>query len=287
MPLAGTAAVAQLVLEKGTNDALRAIAAALVSGEQHACLALAQRGGPGPAFRPDCRIEQGLLHGTVPMTPFGASADLALVPALQDGGFRLSLVALGQDTVQRQLHPAIDNSRAAAALRFDGARYIEVARDDAAREALWRTLGLAALAGAFEQIGGAASCLEMACSYALERKAFGQQIGRFQAIKGKLADMYIRIELARGCALDALAALEQGDAAWHGLAAAARIAATDAYDVAARENIQTHGAIGVTWEAMPHHHYRRARALAVELGSAVVWRERLLATCGLDLGLAA
>jgi alkylation response protein AidB-like acyl-CoA dehydrogenase len=125
--------------------------------------------------------------------------------------------------------------------------------------------------------------VEMARDYALERKAFGQPIGRFQSIKAKLADMYVRIEMARGCALDALALLEQGESDWMGLAASARIGAIDAYEFCARENIQTHGAIGVTWEATPHHHYRRSRALAVELGAAIVWRERLLAEVGFDL----
>src|SRR5690606_34632591 len=127
-----------------------------------------------------------------------------------------------------------------------------------AEAALWRAAGMAAIATAFEQVGGAQACLDMARDFALERKAFGQPIGRFQAIKSKLADIYIRTELARGCAIDALAAFDNQDPEWHSLAAAARVAATDAYEIGARESIQTHGAIGVTWEAMPHHHYRRS-----------------------------
>jgi hypothetical protein len=220
----------------------------------------------------------GKLNGATAVTPFAASAAWALVPATDEAGLVLLLVDLNQAGVTRRLEPAIDNSRAAATLAFDGTAATVLAAGASAEAALWQVASLAALGTAFEQVGGAQACLDMAREFALERKAFGQPIGRFQAIKSKLADIFIRIELARGCALDALAALEAHDPAWPSLAAAARVAATDAYEIAARETIQTHGAIGVTWEAMPHHHYRRSRALALELGAAASWRERLLAT---------
>lgn len=292
IPLIGTAAVATLLLDEERGGAARALAPALVGGERHACLALMASGEAGIALAPACVYQDGRLSGAAAVTPFAASADYALVPVLAGGAARLALVALAQDGVARLSLPGIDNSRAAASLRFDDAEAILLSAGGAAHtadtpaaapEALWRVASLAALATAFEQIGAAQVCLDMACAYALERKAFGQAIGRFQAIKAKLADMYIRIETARGCAIDALDALERDDPRWQGLAAAARAAAIDAYEVAARENIQTHGAIGVTWEAMPHHHYRRSRALALELGVAAMWRERLLCEAGYSL----
>ena len=58
-------------------------------------------------------------------------------------------------------------------------------------------------------------------------------------------------------------------------AAAARIAGCNAYWQAAKENIQTHGGIGFTWEADPHLHYRRARHLGLVLGSAKAWKHKL------------
>jgi alkylation response protein AidB-like acyl-CoA dehydrogenase len=280
IPLVASAAVANLLLADADSAEH---ASALVSGERHACLALMMHGEAGLALAPSCQLRDSLLYGQVPVTAFAASADYALLPAREGAAFRLVMVALAQGGVSRSVRPTIDNSRAAAALSFDGAHALTVASGDAARGALWRLASLAALATAFEQVGAAQVCLDMACAYALERKAFGQVIGRFQAIKGKLADMYVRIEMARGCAIDALDCLERGDPAWQGLAAAARVAAIDAYEIAARENIQTHGAIGVTWEAMPHHHYRRSRALALELGVSAMWRERLLSETGFGL----
>ncbi|MDO9599020.1 MAG: acyl-CoA dehydrogenase family protein [Azoarcus sp.] len=280
LPLVPSAVAAQLIFAHADRAVHQEDGAALVSGARYACLALARTDDAGLADPPELHLRGALLHGTSALTPFAASADYALVAAQDGETFSLLLVALAQPAVSRTPSCAIDNSRAAAELSFDGARVRVLATGNEARTAFWRAASLAALATAFEQIGGAQTCLEMARDYALERKAFGQPIGRFQAIKGKLADMYIRIELARGCALDALAALEQGDPSWLGLAASARVAATDAYEVSARENIQTHGAIGVTWEALPHHHYRRSRALGIELGAAIMWRERLLAESG-------
>ena len=49
----------------------------------------------------------------------------------------------------------------------------------------------------FEQVGGAQVSLDKAKKYSMERFAFGRQIGSFQALKHKMADMYVKIELAR------------------------------------------------------------------------------------------
>ncbi|MES2899001.1 MAG: acyl-CoA dehydrogenase family protein [Pseudomonadota bacterium] len=277
LPLVSSAAVAHILAASGTDQPQLA---KLVSGERHACLALCQSGDAGLALRPEVRWSGQAISGGTAITAFGASADLALVPAWSDpaNALVLVLVELNQPGVLRQNEPVIDNSRAAATLHFQNAPAQVLAEGRAAEALLWQAAALAAIGSAFEQIGGAQACLDMARDFALERKAFGQPIGRFQAIKSKLADIYIRVELARGCALDALAAFEDKRPDWHSLAAATRVAATDAYEISARETIQTHGAIGVTWEAMPHHHYRRSRSLALELGAAAIWRERLLAT---------
>lgn len=274
LPLIASATVAQALLAAGQGA--HASLEQLLSGAQHACLALCGAGEAGLALAPQPRWAGAVLTGATAITPFAASAALALVPASSEDGLVLLLVELDQHGVRRERASVIDNSRAAAVLHFERAAAQVLATGSQAEAALWRAAGMAAIATAFEQVGGAQACLDMARDFALERKAFGQPIGRFQAIKSKLADIYIRTELARGCAIDALAAFDNQDPEWHSLAAAARVAATDAYEIGARESIQTHGAIGVTWEAMPHHHYRRSRALALELGAPLCWRERLL-----------
>ena len=107
--------------------------------------------------------------------------------------------------------------------------------------------------------------------------AFGRAIGGYQAIKHKLADIYVKNEIARSNAYYGAWALGSGAAELPLAAATARVAASEAYWFAAKENIQTHGGIGFTWEADPQLHYRRSRQLALVAGAPAVWRERLVA----------
>ena len=280
IPLTSNAVTFTAALASGNAQLIERYANPLASGEIIASLAFSEPGDAGLGQRPNLQYVDGKLSGAKAQAAFAAIADVALVHADAAGETVLVLVPLDQPNVTRHVAATLDNARAAAGLEFNAAsaQRLGTSGDTAFAEAT----ALAALATAFEQIGGASSCMEMARDYALERRAFGQPIGRFQAIKHKIADMYWRIEIARGCAFDALEAYEQKNPLWIGLAAAARLAAIEAFDFSARENIQTHGGLGVTWEAMPHHYYRRARCLALELGSSQSWRNHLLSSVGYD-----
>lgn len=221
---------------------------------------------------------RGRLTGTVSTVAFAAVADLALVAAEdEDARTGLWLLSLSVPEVSREPVPTVDDARGLATLRLSGAPAIRLGD----RSALEQLLDRAATLCAFEQLGGAQAALTLAIEHAQQRVAFGQPIARFQAIKHKLVDIYAAIEIARGCALTALALLDDdagtADAAeCHEAAAAARLAANHAFELAARDCINVFGALGVTREAAPHRHYRRARALALELGSSALWRERLV-----------
>lgn len=147
-----------------------------------------------------------------------------------------------------------------------------------AREAL---LSEAAVLTAFEQVGGAEAALDMACDYVQNRYAFGRPVGGNQAVKHKLADVMVAVELARSNAWYAAWAMERPGAELHRAAAAARLSATEAYVMAAEENLHLHGGIGYTWEANCHFHVRRARLLATSIGNAAFWSERLLGSDGI------
>jgi alkylation response protein AidB-like acyl-CoA dehydrogenase len=271
LPLTANALAAHAVLKKNAGAGDDTVAA-LVSGDKIATLALGDPGDSGLDKSPSARFANGRLSGEKAPAAFAAVADLAIVSAEDGSGVALFLVQLDQPGVSREIVPTYDNSRAVAALTFANADAIRLGGADALAD----LSSLAALVCAFEQIGGTQASLDMAVAYAKERYAFGQPIGHFQGIKHKLAEMYCLLEIARGCAGDALAAWEYGQDNRHELASAARIGATKAYNYAAQENLHVHGGMGVTWEAMPHHHYRRARMLALEFGSVGYWRERLL-----------
>ena len=129
---------------------------------------------------------------------------------------------------------------------------------------------------AFELLGGAQACLDMAVEYAKQRYAFGRPIGSFQAIKHKLADMYIAVELARSNAYFAAWALAGDPAKLTVAAASAQVCASNAFQLCAKENIQVHGGFGVTWEADCHLYLRRAKTLAALTGPSSDWKEHIV-----------
>ena len=87
---------------------------------------------------------------------------------------------------------------------------------------------------------------------------------------------YVKLELARSNAYYGAMMLTDGGADLPLAAAAARIAATEAYDFASKENIQTHGGIGFTWEADTQFHLRRAKLMALSIGGPMAWKDKLV-----------
>src|SRR3546814_16936836 len=86
--------------------------------------------------------------------------------------------------------------------------------------------------------------------------------------------LYGLVELARANCIHA--ASREGEDDFITAAAAARLSATEAYDTAARDGLQIHGGIGVTWEIGLHLHMRRARSLAIEQGNSLFWEDILV-----------
>ena len=248
----------------------------IACGELIGCFATAE--GPGrPSGAPTTVVEAGRITGTkIPVTD-GGIADVAIVLAAAAGAPGLYLVQLGQTAVQRVPLSSLDGSRGVASLSFNGAHAEPLGRPGAGLHLVDRVLQRAAVLLAFEQIGGADRCLQMARDYALQRYVFGRPIGSFQAVKHRLADMYVRNELARSNAYRAAWALDTNAGELPIAAASARLAASDAFGFAAKENIQIHGGAGFTWAADPHLFFRRARQLSLVAGAPAVWGEQLAA----------
>jgi hypothetical protein len=248
----------------------------IAAGEVIGAFASVERPGPLTEAQVQARVDGGKLTGTkLPVTD-GDIADVAVVLAREGGQLSLFLVDLAGAGVARETLQTLDPTRGAAKLTFSGAaaeRLGEAGEGLALAEAL---LERAAVLLAFEQVGGADRALEMAKEYALGRYAFGRPIGSYQAIKHKLADMYVKIELARSNAYYGAWALETGASELPLAAASARVSACDAYWNAAKENLQTHGGIGFTWQMDCHLFYRRAQQLGLVAGAAKAWKERLV-----------
>lgn len=244
---------------------------ALASGKAIGAIAFASGADPLPA-RPAVTLTDDRLDGTAQSVSGGLYADVAIVFANGPGMPVFALADLSG--VESQAVASFDNSRCIADLIFNGVPAETLAVGEAARSAALHILSLQAVVTAHEQTGGAEALMEIARDYALTRKAFGQPIGAFQSIKHRIAELYGLIELARANCIHA--ASREGAADFITAAAAARLSATEAYDTAARDCVQIHGGIGVTWEIGLHLHMRRARSLALEQGSSFFWEDVLV-----------
>ncbi|MGV0787356.1 acyl-CoA dehydrogenase family protein [Mycolicibacterium sp. XJ2] len=132
------------------------------------------------------------------------------------------------------------------------------------------------LATAAQLVGAGQAMLDMSVEYAKQRSQFGKAIGTYQAIKHKLADVHIAVELARPLVYGAALSLADGSADTPRDVSAAKAAASDAALLAARSALQTHGAIGFTQEHDLSLWLLRAQALRSAWGDPAVHRRRVL-----------
>jgi acyl-CoA dehydrogenase len=275
----------EALLLAGSDAQKKARLPTLALGEAIGCFALAEGPTAATAKSVGTRLKDGKISGTKTPVADGDVADFAVVAARTadgtgDGTLSLALVDLNAPGVKRTTVKTVDPTRSHAAIVFDGALAEPLGPTGHGWRLVRALLDRAAVLVAFEQVGGAQAALDMAREYAMGRFAFGRPIASFQAIKHKLVDMYVATELARSNAYYAAWALSTGAPEVPVAAAAARVSATEAFWLAAKENIQTHGGMGFTWEFDCHLYYRRAKLLALSLGSARRWKHELISRLG-------
>ncbi len=253
----------------------------LAAGELIGTLAFSEgHAGHSWCDRPQARVEHGRLTGCKTPVADGMAADLVVVSAVssEDGeGFGWWLVPLNQTGVSRVGDDAVDRLRKHATLTFDGAEAFRLGAPGAGQTLAAKLMNITAVLTAFEQLGGAEAALAMAIDYSKTRRAFSRSIGSYQALKHKMADMYVKNQLARSHAYFGAWALAHQAAELPLAAAGARLAAIDAFNFAAEENLEVHGGIGFTWESDCQLFYRRARLLAANLGGRQRWSRQLIA----------
>jgi len=272
---------AEFLLQAGTEAQKQAWLPRLASGDAVGTFAFAEGSGRMSAEKINLSARDGQLFGTKSPVPDGDSADFAIVaarsgPSRGEAAISLFLVDLTAAGVTRESLETIDPTRSYARLTFEGAPAERLGGEGEGWLIAETVMDRAAILMAFEQLGGADRALEMARDYALERMAFGRQIGSFQAIKHMLADMYVSATLARSNAYYGAWALATGSAELPIAAATARVSATQAFQHCAKNNIQVHGGMGFTWAFDCHLFYRRSNALALALGSLSAWEDLLI-----------
>jgi alkylation response protein AidB-like acyl-CoA dehydrogenase len=253
----------------------------IASGDAIGALALFEgKGNPSPqAIK--ASVTNGLLTGTKSPVADGGIANFAIVAARtastgRETDIGLFIVDLSSDGVETTTLQNVDPSRNQAEIVFTNAKAEPLGATGEGWSILSRVLDRAAVLIGFEQVGGADRALEMGRDYALDRIAFGRPIGSFQAVKHILADMYVAATLARSNCYYGAWALSTDAAELPEAAAAARISATQAFQLCSKQNIQVHGGMGFTWEFDCHLYYRRSNALALTLGSQSYWEDQLI-----------
>lgn len=216
------------------------------------------------------------LSGRKRAVPSGATCDLLVVTATTDDGPGLFVVERTAKGVTASPLPTLDGTRPVADIVLTDAAARLITKGERAGDAVRRALDVGGLAIAAEDVGAMRACLDTSVEYAKLRTQFDRPIGTFQAIKHKLADMLVRVELADASVEEATLALDNEAADAGASAVVAHACAAESFRFVAAETIQTHGGIGFTWEHPAHLYFRRAKSSALVFGGAARYRERLL-----------
>ncbi|GHC80704.1 acyl-CoA dehydrogenase family protein [Streptomyces flavofungini] len=270
VPYLTSAVVATETLLACTGEAAAELLAALASGRTVGALAVPFATAPGAALA-RVRYEGGALHGEVTGVADAAAADVLLV--LSEAG--LFAVDTGRNGVTVTPRTSLDRTRPLAVVTFDAAP-ARLLADAAEAEAAVR-LGLRSGAGllASEQLGLAEWCLTETVRYTKERHQFNRPVGSFQALKHRLAGLWLDVVNTRAAARHAADALATGSDEPNLAAALAQAYAAPVAVRAAEEALQLHGGIGMTWEHPVHLYLKRAKADSIALGTAGRHREEL------------
>lgn len=219
---------------------------------------LAWSGVTGPIDTPvGVTFKDGKLSGSVAPVLYGDVAEIVLVAAEHDGG--VGLFSVNPSAATRTKVTGMDPTLGFANLDFDDVVAETVTLD--AAEVLATTHRVGTLATAALQVGCAQRGLDMTVDYTKQRTQFGRPIGSFQALKHRMADMLVQVQMSRAGAWAAVQAHIGGDDNADRLAAAAASYCSESAMAVAAETVQMHGGIAITWEHDAHLVLKRAQAL--------------------------
>lgn len=270
VPYLTSAVIATETLLACDGDEVSELLGALASGRTVGVLTVPLSASPGGAL-PDVRAQGGALHGRVTGVADAVAADLLLVPT----GEGLYAVDATQDGVTVEPQISLDLTRPLATVALDGARARALSPE--AGPAVRRGLRAGAGLLASEQLGVADWCLSETVRYTKERNQFNRPVGSFQALKHRLAQLWLEVVNMRAAARNAADALATSSADADVAVALAQAYASPATVHIAEEALQLHGGIGMTWEHPVHLFLKRAKADSIALGTVGRHREELAA----------
>ncbi|GHJ45187.1 acyl-CoA dehydrogenase [Catellatospora sp. TT07R-123] len=268
VPYLGTAgtAVAALSVCAQVPEAARLLTA--IAGGAVVALAVPFSTAPGGSLVTTVAATGDVLAGTVTSVADALGADVLLVPAasgLQTGLYAVDAAAPG---VRRAAVVSLDQTRPLCDLTLSAVPARPLALGATAAAAMWAALFTGAALLASEQLGVAQWCLDATVAHLRERRQFGRVVGSYQALKHRLADLWVELAQGRAVARYAAACAAAGDPDASVAAALAQAHCSPLAVRAAEECVQLHGGIGFTWEHPAHLYLKRARSAALALGGA-------------------
>ena len=272
---------AEFLKAYGSEDQKKQYLPKIASGELIGSFAFPETKGTPRTNNINSKVENDKLSGKKLPVNDGQVADVLIVAANSDknqnhNSLSLYIVETNQVGVEEKLLDTLDPTRPSSQIEFSNVACSILGEKGEGWSMIQNILNRAAVLFAFEQVGGAQVALDEAKKYSIERYAFGKPIGSFQALKHKMADMYVKNELAKSNAYYGAWALSTDSMELPVAAAGARVSATEAFHYASKENIQIHGGVGFTWEYDCHLFYRRSKLLSLNLGSIRKWKENLI-----------
>lgn len=212
------------------------------------------------------------------LLPRLAAGEVGAFAVLDDGHARAVLdadhadvlvVASGADLLEvpataATWTPSMDQTLRLGSLAVDtaGATRIGSAAPAVERAELVGAVGAVALA-----VGCAQRGLDMTVAYSKDRVQFGRPIGSFQALKHRMAEMLVLLEMSRSASWGAAYAVASGDPEAGQVVHAAKSYVGEAVARVAAETVQMHGGIAITWEHDAHLVLKRAHALGRLFGA--------------------
>jgi alkylation response protein AidB-like acyl-CoA dehydrogenase len=279
------ALAANALMTSGDDEAKKSYLPGIASGETIATLAITEDNGKwdfsGIEAAATKKGDGWVINGHKMFVIDGHVANLIVVAARTGAGVSLFAVQGDAAGLTRTPLPTMDQTRKQARLEFADVPAVLIGTDGGAEAGLSKTLDLAAVALAAEQVGGAQHVLDASVEYAKTRIQFGRPIGSFQAIKHKCADMLLEVESAKSAAYYAAWAAAEDSDELPVVASLAKSYCSEAYFHSAAENIQIHGGIGFTWEHPAHLYFKRAKSSELLLGDPSYHRELLAQRIGI------
>jgi len=277
-PVAAVALVAASVVAQAPADVRASWAPRIASGEARVVLATQERAARYKLNRVDTKATQSgdawTLSGTKSIVPIGDQADAFIVSARVGGaaddaaGIALFLVERGASGVKTQGYALQDGSRAAEVMLTDAPAILLVAAGPAfAALELAVDTGIAALAA--EAVGAMDKLFELTVEYMNTRKQFGVAIGTFQALRHRLADMKMQLELARSMSYFATLKLGEEPAVRRRAVAQAKVQLGNSARFLGQQAIQLHGGIGMTDEYIGSHYFKRLTTMEMQFGDTM------------------